>query len=69
MWRQAIRRAIVEAIQIGHLKETADPDVMLFQIYSYVLGLHHDVRFLHARRSVKIAKNLIEQMFSQYLNN
>ena len=68
IWRQAIRRAIVEAIQVGHLKETADPDVMLFQIYSYVLGIHHDVRFLHARRSVKIANNLIEQMFSQHLN-
>lgn len=68
-WRQAIRRAIVESIQVGHLKETADPDVMLFQIYSYVLGVHHDSRFLHDEKSMRIAKELIEQMISQHLNN
>jgi AcrR family transcriptional regulator len=69
IWRQAIRRAIVESIQVGHLNETTDPDVMLFQIYSYVLGVHHDLRFLRDEKSMGIAKNLIEQMISQHLNN
>jgi AcrR family transcriptional regulator len=69
MWRQAIRRAIVEAVQVGHLKETADPDVMLFQIYSYVLGVYHDLRLLHAEQSMVIAKKLFEEMISQHLNN
>jgi AcrR family transcriptional regulator len=69
IWRQALLRSINEAIQLGHLQDTADPDVILFQIYSYVLGVHHDVRFLHVDRSLGIAKQLIEQIFSQHLNN
>lgn len=69
IWRQALRRSIDEAIQVGHLKDTADPDVMLFQIYSAVLGVHHDVRFLHVEKSLAIAKQLMDQMISQHLNN
>jgi AcrR family transcriptional regulator len=69
IWRQAIRRAIVESVQVGHLKDTANPDIMLFQIYSYVLGVHHDFRFLNDEKSMGIARNLIEQMISQHLNN
>ena len=69
IWRQALLRSINEAVQLGHLKDTADPDVILFQIYSYVLGVHHDVRFLHVEKSLATAKRLIEEMFSQHLNN
>jgi AcrR family transcriptional regulator len=69
MWRQAIRRAIVESVQVGHLKDTTDPDVMLFKIYSYVLGGYHDLRLLHAKQSMVIAKKLFEEMISQHLNN
>ena len=69
VWRQALRRAIVESVQVGHLKESADPDVMLFQIYSYVLGVYHDWRLLHDEKSKDIAKQLIEEMISQHLNN
>ncbi|MDO8988488.1 MAG: TetR/AcrR family transcriptional regulator [Sideroxyarcus sp.] len=69
IWRQALLRSINESIQLGHLKDTADPDVILFQIYSYVLGVHHDVRFLHVDKSLATAKKLIEEMFSHHLNN
>jgi AcrR family transcriptional regulator len=69
IWRQAIRRAIIESVQVGHLKDTADADVMLFQIYSYVLGVYHDLRLLHAKQSMAIAKKLFEEMISQHLNN
>lgn len=69
IWRQAIRRAIIEAVQVGHLKDTVDTDVMLFQIYSYVLGVYHDLRLLHADKSMDIAKKLIDEMLSQHLNN
>lgn len=69
IWRQALLRAINDAVQLGHLKNNFDPDVLLFQIYSYVLGVHHDVRFLHADKSLKVAKQLIEQIISQHSNN
>jgi AcrR family transcriptional regulator len=69
IWRQALLRSIAEAVQAGHLKETADPEVMLFQIYSFVLGVHHDVRFLHVAKSLATAKHLIDRMISQHLNN
>jgi AcrR family transcriptional regulator len=69
LWRQALRRAIVESVQVGHFKNTVDPDVMLFQIYSYVLGVYHDLRLLHDEKCMGIARKLIEQMISQHLNN
>jgi AcrR family transcriptional regulator len=69
VWRQALRRAIVESIQVGHMQDSADPDVMLFQIYSYVLGVYHDWRLLHDEKSKDIAKQLIDEMITQHLNN
>jgi AcrR family transcriptional regulator len=69
IWRQALLRSINESIQLGHLKDSTDPDVILFQIYSYVLGVHHDVRFLHVDKSLATAKKLIEEIISQHSNN
>ncbi|MFZ2163692.1 MAG: TetR/AcrR family transcriptional regulator [Sideroxyarcus sp.] len=69
IWRQALLRSINESIQLGHLKASTDPDVILFQIYSYVLGVHHDVRFLHVEKSLATAKKLIEEILSQHMNN
>jgi hypothetical protein len=38
---------------------------MLFQIYSYVQGLHHDARFLQISQSVDIATQSIQQTIDQ----
>ena len=64
-WRAALKRAIEQAVEVGDLKKDCAPEAMLFQIYSYVQRLHHDVRFLQISRSVDIAAQSIQQTIDQ----
>ena len=65
IWRAALQRAIEQAVEVGDLKKDCVPEAMLFQIYSYVQGLHHDARFLQISRSVDIATQSIQQTIDQ----
>jgi AcrR family transcriptional regulator len=62
-WRSALLRAIKESINAGHLKKSIDPEEMLYQLYSLVLGAHHDSRFLHNPKSLTLANKLIKNIF------
>jgi AcrR family transcriptional regulator len=62
-WRSALLRAIKESISVGHLKKTVTPQEMLFQLYSIVLGAHHDSRFLQNPKSPTLANKLIKNIF------
>ena len=62
-WRSALLRAIKESIAVGHLKKTVAPQEMLFQLYSIVLGAHHDSRFLQNPKSLTLANKLIKNIF------
>ena len=64
-WRAALKRAIEQAVEVGDIKKDCAPEAMLFQIYSYVQGLHHDARFLQISRSVDIAAQSIQQTIDQ----
>jgi AcrR family transcriptional regulator len=63
-WRSALLRAIEESISVGHLKKTVDSKALLFQIYSIVLGTHHDSRFLDNPKSLSTANKLIKQILT-----
>ena len=65
IWRAALKRAIEQAVEVGDLKKDCVPEAMLFQIYSYVQGLHHDARFLQISQSVDIATQSIQQTIDQ----
>ena len=45
-WHSALERAIVIAIEVGHLEADTDAAQMLFEIHGLILALHHDARFL-----------------------
>lgn len=62
-WRSALLRAIKESIAAGHLKKSVTPPEMLFQLYSIVLGAHHDSRFLKNPKSLTLANKLIKNVF------
>jgi len=64
-WRSALLRAIKECIAVGHLKKATDPQALLFQIYSIVLGVHHDSRFLENSKSLVIANKLIKEILEK----
>jgi AcrR family transcriptional regulator len=45
-WHRALERAIVIAVDEGHLPADTDPQQLLFEIHGLILALHHDARFL-----------------------
>ena len=54
-WHGAVRRAIGQAIECGHLKVDTDPQQLMFQIHGYILALHHDARLLKLPNSLELA--------------
>jgi AcrR family transcriptional regulator len=66
MWRAALTRAISQAIDEGHLRADTDPQLMLFELYSFTLGLHHDARFLHLPDAVRLTWAALEKLIVTY---
>ncbi|SAL58516.1 TetR family transcriptional regulator [Caballeronia arvi] len=66
MWREALLRAIRQSKDEGHLKAETDPHLMLFELYSFTLGLHHDARFLHLPEAVQLTRDALEKTIVSY---
>ncbi|KMZ11953.1 putative transcriptional regulator for fatty acid degradation FadP, TetR family [Candidatus Burkholderia humilis] len=66
MWREALLRAIRQSKDEGHLKPDTDPALMLFELYSFTLGLHHDARFLHLPEAVQLTRDALEKTIVSY---
>jgi AcrR family transcriptional regulator len=65
-WRQALLRAIGQAMEEGHLRADTDPQMMLLELYSLTLGLHHDGRFLRLPDAVDLTRRALEKLFDSY---
>jgi len=61
-WHDAVRRAITQAIECGHLNPDTDPQQLLFQIHGYILALHHDARLLRLPNSLALACRSIDAL-------
>ncbi|CCD39625.1 Predicted transcriptional regulator for fatty acid degradation FadP, TetR family [Candidatus Paraburkholderia kirkii UZHbot1] len=66
MWREALLRAIRQSKDEGHLKPETDPHLILFELYSFMLGLHHDARFLHLPEAVQLTRDALEKTIVSY---
>ncbi|AJC16120.1 TetR/AcrR family transcriptional regulator [Pandoraea sputorum] len=66
LWRSALLRAITQAKEEGHLRPDTDPRLMLFEMYSLTLGLHHDARFLRDPGAVEMTRVALEKLISSY---
>jgi AcrR family transcriptional regulator len=65
-WRDELKRAIRLAIEVAHLKADTDATQLAFEIYSLVLGLHHDAGLFgyeEARHRTDLA---LERLFASY---
>ncbi len=51
-WLAAMRRAVMSAIEVGHLRDDIDPDQLLFEIHGLILALHYEARFLRNPGSI-----------------
>ncbi len=46
-WRAGLRRTVLQAMEAGHLRADTEPEQLVFEIYSLIIGVMHDTRFLH----------------------
>ena len=45
-WHAALHKAMVLAVDAGHLRADADLEQILFELHGLILSLHHDARFM-----------------------
>jgi AcrR family transcriptional regulator len=65
-WRDALRRCVIQAVEVGHLAEDIDPDQLVFEMYGLILALHHDARFLKLPGSVNRAEAGFARLMASY---
>jgi len=46
VWLDAVRRAIEQAVEQGHLRQDTDAAQMGFEIHALILALHYEARFM-----------------------
>jgi hypothetical protein len=65
-WHEAIRRAIAQAREEGHLDAGVDAEQMLFEIHGLILALHYEARFLKNPDSITRANAGFENILQRY---
>ncbi|HEY1226667.1 MAG TPA: TetR family transcriptional regulator C-terminal domain-containing protein, partial [Ramlibacter sp.] len=65
-WRSALRRTVIQAVDAGHLKSDTDPEQLVSEIYSLMLGMVHDVRFLREPRTAERVQATWRRLLSTY---
>lgn len=65
-WRASLRKTIVQAMEAGHLRPDTDPDQLVYEIYSLVVGLVHDTRFLHDEQAPRRMQRAYNRLISTY---
>jgi len=65
-WRAVLRRAVIQALEAGHLRPDTDPEQLVFEIYSLMVGLMHDARFLRDPKAQERVRNAYERLTSTY---
>jgi AcrR family transcriptional regulator len=65
-WRAALRRTVLQAIEAGHLKSDTDPEQLVGEIYSFIMGLLHDIRFLRDSHAADRAQRTWDRLVKTY---
>jgi AcrR family transcriptional regulator len=65
-WHAALRRTIVMARDLGHLRADADDEQMLFEIHGLILALHYEARFLKNPGSIHRAHAGFDNILARY---
>jgi AcrR family transcriptional regulator len=65
-WRAALRRTILQALEAGHLRPDTDPEQLIFEINSLIVGLMHDVRFIRDPDASLRMQNAYNRLISTY---
>jgi hypothetical protein len=65
-WRAAMVRTVGQALEEGHLRPDTDPEQLVFEVYSLMIGLMHDARFLRDPRARERVRAAYERLISTY---
>jgi len=65
-WRASMRRTVLQAMEAGHLRPDTDPEQLVFEIYSLIIGVMHDVRFLRDAAAPKRMQRAFNRLISTY---
>lgn len=65
-WRAAMVRTVRQALEAGHLRPDTDPEQLVFEVYSLMIGLMHDARFLRDPKAPERVKAAYERLISTY---
>lgn len=64
-WHAAMKRAITQAKEAGHLDAGTDEEQMLFEIHGLILALHYEARFLQNPGSIARANAGFEHILQR----
>jgi AcrR family transcriptional regulator len=65
-WHDAMKRAITQSKEVGHLRADVDEHQMLFEIHGLILALHYEARFLQNPGSIARANAGFENILQRY---
>jgi AcrR family transcriptional regulator len=65
VWLDAVRRAIEQAVEQGHLRQDTDAAQMGFEIHALILALHYEARFMRNPDSLQRAVNAFESIVAR----
>ena len=65
-WRASLRRTVLQAMEAGQLRPDTDPEQLVYEIYSLIVGLLHDTRFLHDGSAHKHMLRAFNRLISTY---
>ena len=65
-WRASLRKTVLQAMEAGHLRPDTEPEQLVFEIYSLVIGVMHDARFLHDDTVARRAQRAFNRLISTY---
>ncbi len=62
VWMQALRRAVAQAREEGHLHADVDAAQLAFEIHGLILALHYEARFLNSEQALPRARMGFERL-------
>ena len=65
-FRATLRRTVRQAMDAQHLRPDTDPDQLVFEIYSFIVGAMHDTRFLNDKRTEERMRHAYSRLISTY---
>jgi len=65
-WLTALRTAVAQARDCGHLSASADVSQLVFEIHGLILSLHYEARFMRDSASISRARQGFKNILLRY---